>query len=180
MARMPRLAPGDPAPLFVLPGIDGREHALADYRGQPVALVFSSCSCPYVMAWEERIDELAREYEGRATVLAIVANDHVDDSFWAMQRRAAERYLAYPLLRDQSQDVARAYGATRTPEVFVLDPAHRVAYRGAPDSDHSDPNTAEPYMRRALEAVLAGRSPAFAETRAVGSTIKWRPLVRTS
>ncbi len=176
---MPAIALGYPAPDFRLPGVDGHHHALADHSGMPVAVIFSSCSCPYVMAWEQRINEAARDYAGRAAVLGIVANDNVGDSFEAMERRAKDRRLAYPLLRDESQNVARAFGATRTPEVFVLDAAHKLVYHGAPDSDHSDPHAAEPYLRRALDAALAGRAPAFAQTRPLGSTIKWRPLVRS-
>ena len=174
MAPVPRLALGDQAPPFELPGVDGRNHSLADYDGQPVAVIFSCCHCPYVMAWEERMNDVARDYAGRAGVVAINSNDHLGDSFEDMKRRARERRFVFPFLRDETQEVATAYAASRTPEVFVFDGERRLVYHGAPDSDYRDPNGAEPYLRRALDAVLAGRTPSVQETPPVGCTIKWR------
>jgi peroxiredoxin len=168
------LSLGDEAPGFTLPGVDGETHSLADYDGQPVAVIFSCCHCPYVMAWEERINDVARDYAGRAAIVAINSNDHLGDSFEEMQRRAEERGFVFPFLRDESQEVAAAYQAARTPEAFVFDGEHRLVYHGAPDSDHRDPNGAEPYLRRAFDAALAGRDPAVAQTPPVGCTIKWR------
>ena len=172
---MARLRLGDPAPPFELPGVDGASHSLADYEGMPIAVVFSCCHCPYVIAWEDRIDAVARDYEGRAGLVAINSNHHLGDSFDDMRERAAEKDFAFPFLRDDSQEVASAYAASRTPEVFVFDREHRLAYHGAPDSDHRDPAGAEPYLRNALDAVLGGRAPAPAETPPVGCTVKWRP-----
>lgn len=126
------------------------------------------------MAWEERLNDVAREYAGRAAVVAVNANDHLGDSFEEMKRRADERGFVFPFLRDETQEIASAYRAARTPEVFVFDADHRLVYHGAPDSDHRDPNGAEPYLRRALDAALAGRRPAVAETPPIGCTIKWR------
>ena len=149
-------------------------HSIADHVGHPVAVIFSCCHCPYVMAWEERINDVAREYSDRAAILAINSNDHLGDSFDEMQRRSEERGFVFPFLRDEAQDVASAYRASRTPEVFVFDADHRLIYHGAPDSDHRDPNGAEPYLRRAFDAALADRTPAVRETPAIGCTIKWR------
>ena len=171
---MARLALGDPAPPFSLPGVDGRTYSLADYDGAPVAVVFSCCHCPYVVAWEDRLDAIARDYGGRAALVAINANDHLGDSFDDMKRRADEKGFAFPFLRDESQEVARAYGAARTPEVFLFDASHRLAYHGAPDSDQGDPDRAEPWLRQALDAVLDGRQPQPAETPPVGCTVKYR------
>jgi peroxiredoxin len=168
-----RLALGDPAPSFSLPGVDGRTYSLRDHEGEPVAVVFSCCHCPYVVAWEDRLDEIARDYDGRAGLVAINANDYLGDSLEDMKRRAGEKGFSFPFLRDESQDVARAYGAARTPEVFLLDGSHRLVYRGAPDSSYADAESADPWLRRALDAVLAGEDPPVAETPAVGCTIKW-------
>jgi peroxiredoxin len=169
-----RLSLGDPAPPFTLPGVDGREHSLREYEGMPVAVIFSCCHCPYVIAWEDRINDVARDHAGRAGVVAINANDHLGDSFEDMRRRADEKGFVFPFLRDESQETASAYSAARTPEVFVFDRAHRLVYHGAPDSNHQDPDGAEPYLRNALAAALEGRDPAPAETPAVGCTVKWR------
>jgi peroxiredoxin len=170
---MARLALGDPAPGFELPGVDGGTHSLADYAGRPVAVVFSCCHCPYVIAWEDRLNAIARDYEGRAGVVAINSNDYLGDSFDDMKARAEEKRFVFPFLRDESQSVAGAYGAARTPEVFLFDSQHRLAYHGAPDSDHTDEPSAEPWLRNALDAVFDGRQPDPAETPAVGCTVKW-------
>jgi peroxiredoxin len=171
---MPRIRIGDPAEHFELPGVDGDIHSLDDYDGQPVAVVFSCCHCPYVMAWEDRLNDVARDYAGRAGVVCINSNDHIGDSFADMQRRAEEKRFVFPVLRDEDQSAAAAYSPSRTPEVFVFDAERRLVYHGAPDSDYRDPNGAEPYLRRALDAVLAGRTPPVEETPPVGCTIKWR------
>lgn len=171
---MARLSLGDPAPAFELPGVDGETHSLGGYEGKPVAVVFSCCHCPYVVAWEDRLDAVTRDYEGRAALLAVNSNDHIGDSFDDMKARAEEKGFAFRFLRDESQEVARAYGATRTPEVFLFDSSHRLAYHGAPDSNYADSESAEPWLRDALDAVLDGSSPEPAETPPVGCTVKWR------
>ena len=171
---MARLTLGASAPPFELTGVDGRRHTLEDYEGMPVAVVFSCVHCPYVVAWEDRLNDVARDYAGRAAVVAINSNDHLGDRFEHMESRAREKGFVFPFLYDESQATASAYGASRTPEVFVFDAGHRLVYRGAPDSDHRDPDGAEPYLRPALEAALAGAPPEVQETPAVGCTIKWR------
>jgi peroxiredoxin len=169
------LSLGDHAPAFDLPGVEGRNHTLDDYREQPVAVVFSCCHCPYVMAWEDRLNDIAGDYAGRAGLVAINSNaGYLGDSWEDMERRAAEKGFRFPFLYDETQEVARAYGAARTPEVFLFDATHRLVYHGAPDSDHQSPAGAEPYLRHALDATLGGAEPTPAETPAVGCTIKWR------
>jgi peroxiredoxin len=175
LAGMAGLKPGDPAPELSLPDLEGRTVSLADYDGRPVAIVFSCCHCPYVVAWEDRINDVARDYDGRAGLVAINSNaGYLGDSPEDMRRRAEEKGFVFPFLYDESQEVARAYGAARTPEVFVFDSEHRLVYHGAPDSDHRNSDGAEPYLRPALDAALAGSEPDTAETPSVGCTIKWR------
>jgi peroxiredoxin len=171
------LAVGDPAPTFTLPATDGSEHAL---DGAPATVVVFTCNhCPYALAWHDRIAAVARDYAPRGvTVLAINPNDaerYPRDSFEAMKARV-ERDGGWPMpyLRDEGQDVARAYGAQTTPDVFVVGADGRVAYRGAPDADHDDPAQDAAWLRAALEAVLGGRAPDPAETTPVGCSIKWR------
>lgn len=171
---MARLKLGEAAPAFELPGVDGNSHRLADHEGRPVAVVFSCCHCPYVIAWEDRLNEIARDYAGRVMLIAVNSNDHIGDSFEGMVERARQKKFAFPFLRDESQVVAGAYGPGRTPEVFLFDSAHRLAYHGAPDSSYQDPGGAVPYLRQALDAVLADQAPPVAETPPVGCTIKWR------
>ena len=172
---MARLALGDPAPGFDLQGVDGRSYSTEDYAGRPLTVVFSCVHCPYVVAWEDRINEVAHAYEGRAGLVAINSNaGYLGDSVDDMRARSREKGFAFPFLYDETQDVAGAYGASRTPEVFLFDAEHRLVYHGSPDSDHQDPSGAEPYLRDALEAVLAGESPGVQDVPAVGCTIKWR------
>jgi peroxiredoxin len=172
-------ATGDRAPGFALRDTDGGEVSLDELGGAPAVVVAFWCNhCPYVRAWEDRFNDIAREYSDRGVVtVAICANDdvtHPGDSFDNMVVRAAERGYVFAYARDDAQEVARAYGAERTPEVFVLDAARRVAYHGAID-DATDPDAVTtPYLRAALDAVLAGRAPEPASTPAVGCTIKWR------
>jgi hypothetical protein len=91
-----------------------------------------------------------------------------------MEARSRDKGFAFPFLYDETQGVAETYGAARTPEVFLFDADHRLVYHGAPDSDHRDPSGAQPYLRDALDAVLAGRDPDPSDSPAVGCTIKWR------
>jgi hypothetical protein len=166
---------GDAAPGFTLPGIDGREHSLSDYVGKPVAVVFSCCHCPYVVAWEDRLNHAARAVEGQAGFLVVNPNaGYLGDSPEEMRSRSEEKGFVFPFLHDETQEVASAYGAARTPEAFVFDAGHRLVYHGAPDSSHADPEGADPYLRPALEAALAGTTPAVQESPPVGCTIKWR------
>ena len=169
---------GDAAPDFRLPTTDGGEIALGDLAGAPAVVAFWCNHCPYVRALEERFNDIAREYADRGvTTVAICSNDalsHPGDSFENMVVRAAEARYAFAYAHDESQEVARAYGAQRTPDVYVLDAAGRVAYHGAID-DATEPDQArQAWLRDALDAVLEGGAPAVAETAPVGCTIKWR------
>jgi peroxiredoxin len=120
------LAIGAHAVPFSLIGVDDRTHSLADYAEKPVLVVIFSCNhCPYVRAWEDRMVALQAEYAARGVqFLVINANDPVkypEDDFPSMKQRAAEKGFNFPYLYDETQEIARAYGATRTPEVFVFD-----------------------------------------------------------
>jgi peroxiredoxin len=173
------LALGEPGPPFALPAVGGDQVALEDLADRAaVAVVFSCNHCPYVRAWEDRLNDIARDYASRGVaVVAINSNDAASypaDSFDAMAERAREKGFVFPYAQDAGQEVARAYGASRTPEVFLLDGAGRLAYHGAID-DSTEPEAVRmPYLRQALDAVLAGQAPPAAETGVVGCTVKWR------
>jgi hypothetical protein len=122
---------------------------------------------------------VAGDYSDRdVRVLAINSNDagrYPDDSLEAMRARVqGGDFQGVPYLSDVSQEVARAYDAKTTPDVFVLDADRVVRYRGAVDADQDDPSLKAVWLRSALDAVLAGRDPDPAETAPVGCTIKWR------
>ena len=165
---------GEQAAPFELPGADGATHAL---EGVPTAVVFTCNHCPYALAWHDRLLAVARDYEGRARILLINPNDakrYPRDSFEAMKARVeADGGWPAPYLHDRTQDVARAYGAVKTPDVFVVDAHGTLRYRGAPDADYDDPSQDAAWLRDALDAVLEGRDPEPAETDPVGCSVKW-------
>ena len=171
---------GAEAPPFDLPGVDGRNHALSDY-GDAVALaiVWSCNHCPYVQAWEGRMRSIQADYGERGVrLVAINSNDaerYPEDSFAKMQARASAEGFNFDYLFDRDQAVARAYGPERTPEVFLFDRDRRLVYHGAIDDSREDAAVGRHHLREALEAVLAGETPAVAETPAVGCSVKWLP-----
>ena len=177
---MASLKTGDKALQFTLPGVDGKEHSLNDYGGKSaVAVVFSCNHCPYVRAWEDRMVQIQADYMNKgAQLVAINANDatkYPDDSFPKMKERAQEKRFNFPYLRDETQEVARGYGAERTPEVFLFDRNLILQYHGAIDDNYDDPKAVrEHYLRNALDAILSGKSTSLAETKPVGCTIKWK------
>lgn len=171
------LSVGDQAPTFELSDTDGQRHAP---DGSPATVVVFTCNhCPYALAWQDRIARAARDYADRGVrFLAINSNDserYPRDSYEAMQQRVAAEDWPLPYLHDATQEVARAYGAQTTPDVFVLDSGRRVRYRGAPDSDYDDPTQGAAWLRQAIDAVIDGREPSPAETQPVGCSIKWKP-----
>ena len=165
---------------FSLPATDGTTVSPDQYAGTPVLGVVFWCNhCPYVKVWEDRMIALQREYAGRGVqFLLINSNDPVaypDDAPEAMKSRAREKKYPFPYLFDESQQVARQFGATRTPEVFLFNRGRTLRYHGAPDDNFEDPGavTAQ-FLRDAIDALLAGRDPATATTPPKGCSIKWR------
>jgi peroxiredoxin len=171
---------GQQAPDFELPDTTGTIWSVSDGDGaQAIVVVFTCNHCPYALAWHERIAQVARDYADRGVrIMAVNANDaqrYPRDSLDAMRRRVEAEDWPMPYLRDESQDVARAFGARTTPDVFVLDSQLRLRYRGAPDSDYDDPGQNAACLRDALDAIVAGEQPARPETKPVGCSIKWKP-----
>ena len=169
---------GDRAPTFALEDTGGLTH---EPDGAPATVIVFTCNhCPYALAWHERIMDAAQDYADRGVrVLAINPNDaerYPRDSLGAMRTRVERgEFDGVPYLRDESQEVARAYDAKTTPDVYVLDPGGVLRYRGAPDGDYDDPTQNAVFLRGALDAVLAGGEPDPAETTPVGCSIKWKP-----
>ena len=178
------IAIGERAPHFELPGTDGATHDLRggsdEAAAAPATVVYWTCNhCPYALAWHDRMLDVARDYAERGVrVVAINSNDaarYPDDSFEAMVERVErEGDWPHPYLYDESQEVARAWGAEKTPHVFVLDPELRLRYHGAPDADYDDASHAGAWVRGALDAVLAGEEPEPTQTPAVGCGVKWK------
>lgn len=170
---------GDSAPAFMLPGVDGHQHVYGGEDENAKVVIFTCNHCPYALAWEDRLLAVASEYQHHGVrFLAINSNDAAQkpaDSFENMKARVAEKPWPMPYLRDESQEVAKAYGALTTPDVFVFNADDRLVYRGAPDADYEDESQNAQWLRDALDAVIAGRAPVPAETESVGCSVKWKP-----
>ncbi len=177
------LALGTPAPEFSLPDVvSGTTISLANYADAPALLVIFMCNhCPYVKHVADQIAQLAREYQARGVaIVGINANDveeYPEDSPEHMLDEAKRRGYSFPYLYDETQEVAKAYQAACTPDFYVFDKDHRLAYRG--QMDDSRPNNGIPVtgrdLRAALDAVLAGRPVTRNQKPSLGCNIKWKP-----
>jgi len=171
------LAIGAPAPTFTLPDTDGTPTPLDNHDSAATVVVFTCNHCPYALAWHNRLQAVARDYLPRGVrMLQINANDaerYPRDSPAAMATRVNAGEFAGPYLHDSTQEVARAWGAAVTPDVYLLDAHGQLVYHGAPDADHHDESLAADWLREALDAVLAQRPVAQTETQPVGCSIKW-------
>jgi peroxiredoxin len=173
-----RLAHGEHALAFRLAGIDGREHALADYGDADLLVLIQSCNhCPYVLAWEGRMMAIQADYAERGvSLVAVNSNDaarHPEDSFEQMVKHASQAGFNFHYLHDPGQSVARLLGAERTPEVFLFDRDRRLVYHGAIDDSRDDRTVRAHYLRDALDAGLAGEMPPVIDTPPSGCTVKW-------
>jgi peroxiredoxin len=177
---MKKLNIGQRAPDFVLPGVDGKDHSLTEFKGKRVVVVVFTCNhCPYIQAYEERLLSLQRTFASRGVqFIAINANDSVaypEDGFDNMVKHAQKKRFNFPYLRDKTQLIARAYGARYTPEAFVLNSLFRVRYIGRIDDNWQHPAKVKSHdLRSAIEAVLAHKKVENPVTHAIGSTIKWK------
>lgn len=164
---------------FQLPAADGKTYGLADFQDKPIVAVTFWCNhCPYVQAWEQRVLDIQRDYADKGVqVVAINANETVNyptDDFQHMVQRAKDKRYNFPYLRDETQETAHAYGATRTPEFFVFDRNRTLRYHGAPDDNHESPSrVSRRYLRDALDALLSGRDPPIPDTPPRGCSVKW-------
>lgn len=180
LTKSASLTLGAKPPPFSLPATDGRTYTLESFPDAKALMVVFMCNhCPYVLAWLDRIAALARDFapQGLKTV-AISANDPVafpDDSFPKMKEFARQKKLPFPYLFDESQKVARAYGATCTPDIFVYDAGRRLAYHGRVDDNHEDPKQVKRQdLREALTLILAGKPAPARQEPSMGCNVKWK------
>ena len=173
---------GDTATDFKLKNVDGAMVSMADYKDAKGYIVVFTCNtCPYAKLYEQRIISLDQKYKPLGyPVLAIQPNDgslSKGDSFEAMQANSKKKGFTFPYLLDETQDVARTYGATRTPHVFLLNKeagSLKVAYIGAVDNNHQDAGKADKkYVEDAVDALIASKKVPLTFTKAIGCTIKW-------
>ncbi len=163
-----------------MPNVDEKLFSIADVAGKKGTLVMFSCNaCPWVKAWEDRITSVGNTYQDRGVgVIVINSNDpqqNSEDSFEVMKQRARERGFAFPYVVDSTSEVAAAFGATRTPEVFLFDGEQELVYHGAIDDNAKEPaKVEEDYLVDALEAMLTGKPIPVRQTKAIGCSIKFR------
>ena len=174
---------GDVAMDFRLKNIDEAMVSLKDYSDKKGAIVIFTCNhCPYAKMYEQRIIELDKKYAPMGyPVIAINPNDpsqEAEDSFEEMQKRAKEKGYTFPYLVDGTQEIAKTYGATRTPHVYLLKNdggKFTVAYIGAIDDNHKDAKAVtKRYLEDAIQQVDAGKKVETSFTKAIGCTIKWK------
>lgn len=174
---------GDSVKDFKLKNVDGKYVSLADNKDVKGYIIIFTCNhCPYAKAYEQRIMDLDKTFRPKGfPVVAISPNDPAavpDDSYENMIKRSKEKGYTFPYLIDETQQVARDFGATRTPHVFVLnktDKGYEVAYIGAIDDNTEDAGAVKNhYVEDAVNALLAGRKVPVTETKAIGCTIKWK------
>jgi peroxiredoxin len=173
-----RLAVGDPAPDFELESAAGGTEALRAAESSATVVVITSNECPYALAWQPRIEQAAQDYAGRGVrTLLVLPNDPATrprDAPTAVRARFDAGELPLPVLFDSDQRVARAYTASATPEVYVVDASGVLRYRGAPDRSHADESLRADYLRSALDSILDGDAVPNPTTPASGCSIKWR------
>ena len=175
------LKPGDNAVDFSLKNVDGKTVSLSDYADQKGVIVVFTCNpCPFAKAYEQRIIQYHNQFKGLGyPVVAINPNDDEispEDSFEKMKSRAAEKEYPFPYLKDESQEVYKAYGATRTPHIYLLQKKggkFKVAYIGAIDDNAMNAAAvSKTYLKDAISDLEAGGKPDPATTKAIGCTIK--------
>jgi len=170
---------GSIVPDFKLRGVDGNEYSLYDNIKKGAVVIFSCNHCPYVQAYEDRIKKIQEEFGSRGIqILAVNSNDdskYPEDSFAEMKKRAAGKKFNFPYLRDEDQTAARAYDATHTPEIFLIDDKKRLVFHGKIDDNWKEPDKVKnSYLKEAISELLDGKEISVPETFTIGCTIKWK------
>lgn len=175
-----KLKIGSKAPDFNLPAVDNKFYSLNSFADKKILIVIFSCNhCPYVQAYEQRIISIQKDFaEKGVQIVAINSNEdknYPEDSFDEMIKRSNEKQFNFPYLRDETQEVAKAYGATHTPEIFLFDKERKLRYHGKIDDNWKEPEKVKyQYLRNAIEEVLEGKEVSIPETFSIGCTIKWK------
>jgi peroxiredoxin len=172
---------GDPAPDFSLRAIDGRTHSLSEF-GKPALLIIFMCNhCPYVKPKMKYFKQLQTRYGDKGLqVVAINPNDatnYPEDSFDGMKQTAMEEGFNFYYLHDETQEIAKKYGAVCTPDLYLFDERRRLAYHGRIDDAHRMPheNAKSNDLEDAIRQLLAGERITVETLPSMGCSIKWRP-----
>jgi len=181
---------GSELPAFELPNVDTKLVGSAQFAGKPLLVMFICNHCPYVIHVAEELARIGRDYADKEIGIVAIQSNNVDeypaDSPELMKKEASDRGYGFPYLYDASQKVAISFTAACTPDLFLFDAQHKLAYRGRLDETRpkriesgvydSSENLADgKEIRAAIEAVLAGDKPADQQLPAMGCNIKWKP-----
>ena len=165
---------------FLLPSTDGNNVSLdMASLGEYKLVIFSCNHCPYAQAWEDRIINIQKKYKssGLSTIM-ISSNDaekYPEDNFTKMKERHSEKKFNFSYLYDETQEVAKMYGAERTPEVFLFNELGLLKYQGTIDDNYENENNVnKKYLEDAIESIIIGKDPEISSTDPVGCTIKWK------
>jgi peroxiredoxin len=169
---------GDKAPDFSgIPAIYNGEDAslsLSDVKEPIIVLVFLANHCPVVQAYEDRLIDFVKDYKDKGVkVVGVSVNDLDQDRLPGIKKYTQEHKSNYIYGYDESQAMGRAYGATNTPQFFVLDKERKIRYTGTLDDNQNEARVTKTYLRDAVDALLKGDSPAIDETRPQGCSVKY-------
>jgi len=173
-----KVSVGEKAPTFSgLPAIHNGEQtsvSLSDLKDDVVVLVFVANHCPVVVAYEDRLVDFTNDYKDKGVrVVGISVSTMDQDKLPGIKEYMKDHKSNYVYAYDESQALGRAYGATNTPQFFVLDKERKIRYTGAMDDNQSEGKVTKTYLRDAVDAVLKGESPAVDETKAKGCGISY-------
>ena len=172
----PTISVGEKAPEFAgLPGTDDKKHGLDQFKkAKAVVVVFTCNHCPVAQAYEDRLVALQKEFRKQGVrFVAICTNPDESDQLDKMKERAESKKFNFPYVRDDDQKIGRAYGAAVTPHVFLLDKDRKIAYMGSIDDNQNAEKVSKHYLKDAIDAVLAGKTPETPETRQFGCGIRY-------
>lgn len=171
------LSIGDSIPSWkALPGTDGKNHSLDDYRDKDfLVVVFTCASCPTAADYEDRIGDLVKKYgpEGPTAIIPVCVNTVAADRLPALTKRVMEKKLPFHYLHDETQKIAKDFGAIFTPEFYVFDRDRRLIYMGALDDSTDPEKVTRHYVEEAISASLKGEKPSTAETIARGCRVRY-------
>ena len=173
------VGPGEPAPQFTgIPAVMGDKDTtlnLGDIKEDVVVVVFLANHCTVVTMYEDRIIDFANAYKGKSVkVVALCVNDMAQDKLPAIKERVKEKAYNYAYGYDESQQVGKAYGATNTPQFFVLDKTRTIRYTGALDNNRNEAKVTKHYLKDAVDAVLKGETVEVAESQPDGCNISYK------
>ncbi len=175
---------GQSAPDFKLPGVDAKSYTLDSFKASKLLVIAFTCNhCPFVIGCEDRMNDFYADYSARGVAMAAVNSNetegHPTDSFEHMVQRAKDKQFKFAYVRDESQDVALAYGALRTPHFYLFDADRKLRYTGRMDDNPRNPGKETTHeLRDAVDALLAGKEPAVSITNPIGCNVKWKGTER--